>query len=325
MDQSRECQSSKGRFEQAREAFPRIHESTQSASEAARELGIALSTFYKWKKQWNAVQGGWIAAERTEAAQRKSDRSDELQNRAVEVSLGNPTWGAKRISEWLNAQLGLQCSTGTVHAILKSNGISSREGRAIALYELYRSNKPLTRDQRAVLMQINPFAAWERGQASKAGEMLVQQNVPIPHSSPIGASQIMVIVDAFDQRAFAKFSDSQSGYGELEFLVQVVSWYRSMGIDVSSVVTNNGYQYHKHSYGGWGDKYDAFLAKNRISHKLDTLSTGGNRLNPLIKDVWSNLRNHLFKTMRAQCVEARGAHWRLNPLVSEYLERTFGG
>lgn len=131
----------------------------------------------------------------------------------------------------------------------------------------------------------------------------------------------MVIVDAFDQRAFAKFNDRPSNNPESEFLRLVVGWYKDRGMIVREVVTNHGYQY-SHSY--YGDSYQKVLEELEIKPRLDTFSSAGLRLNPLVKDVWRDLRNYLFKERRIDAIAARDKHATLNPIIQEFLDRKFG-
>ncbi len=131
----------------------------------------------------------------------------------------------------------------------------------------------------------------------------------------------MVIVDAADQRAFAKFNDRFVENPEGDFLREVLVWYRSRGMVVREVVTNHGYQY-SNSYDG--DIYERVLHEFQIQHRFDTFSSAGLRLNPLVKDVWRDLRNYLFKDRRRDAIAARDNHAALNPIIQEFLDKTFG-
>lgn len=310
-----------------RNAFVDALNRGEKSSAIAEKLGIGLSTVYKWRRCWEEYGKAWVAGQQRTRAKcfpggSESDRAKVI----VELSLENPKWGAARLANELLAQYGIGFSTGTVHAILTKHGIATRMARAEKLYERHVTNSgsgtyKWNKAQRELLSLISPFAGWHRGQAETAGFRLVQQLVSIGHASPIGNSLLMVIVDAYDQRAFAKFSDQSGVNPESEFLREILDWYKSRGMVVREVVTNHGYQYSDSYYGNF---YEKVLEEFEVQHRFDTFSSAGLRLNPLVKDVWRDLRNHLFKERRLETIAARKKHALLNPIIQEFLDRRFG-
>lgn len=310
-----------------RNAFVDALHRGEKSSAIAEKLGIGLSTVYKWKRCWEEHGKAWVAGkQRTRAKTLPGRSAAEGAQAIVELSLKNPKWGAARLAKEILAQFNCILSTGTVHAILTKHGISTRMARAEKLYERHVAKSgsgayTWNKAQRELLSSISPFAAWHRGQADVAGFRLVQQLVPIGHASPIGNSLLMVIVDAHDQRAFAKFSDQSGVNPESEFLREILDWYKSRGMVVREVVTNHGYQYSDSYYG---DFYEKVLEEFEIQPRFDTFSSAGLRLNPLIKDVWRDLRNYLFKERRSEAIAARKKHALLNPIIQEFLDKRFG-
>lgn len=310
-----------------RKAFVDALSRGERSSVIAEQLGIGLSTVYKWRRCWADDGEAWLAGnQRTKAKRLPGLTEDQSEQVIVELSLAHPKWGAARLARELTAQYNYVYSTGSVHAILASRGISTRMTRAQKLYERYAAKGgegfyAFNEEQQELLSLISPFAAWPRGQAAIAGFRLVQQLVPIGKASPIGSSLLMVIVDAYDQRAFAKFNDSPSVNPEGEFLRVVLSWYKTRGMEVREVVTNNGYQYSGSYYGKC---YKDILEEFKVQHRFDTFRSGALHLNPLVKDVWRDLKNHLFKERRLDTIAARDNHAALNPIIQEFLDMKFG-
>lgn len=310
-----------------RQAFVQALSRGDKSSAIAEELGIGLSTVYKWRRCWAGDGESWLAGKQRTKAKRLPGHS-ETQSELVVValSLENPKWGAARLARELTGRYNYFYSTGAVHSILARHGVSTRMARAQKLYEKYvgmRGDRvyAFNEEQRELLSLISPFAAWPRGQAGAPGFRLVQQLVSIGHASPIGNALLMVIVDAGDQRAFARFNDLACDSPEGEFLREVLGWYENRGMAVKEVVTNHGYQYLDSPYGS---SYKAVLKEFDVSHRLDTFQSGALRLNPLVKDVWSDLRNYLFKKRRLDALAARDSHSALNQIIQEFLDKRFG-
>lgn len=310
-----------------RNAFVDALSRGEKNSAIAEELGISLSTVYKWRRCWMEDGDSWLSGKQRTKAKRLPGWSPAQSEQLVAaLSLEHPKWGAARLAKELGARYNCSYSTGAVHATLAKHGISTRMARARKLYEHHMAKRGdglyvFNEAQQELLSLISPFAAWSRGQADTAGFRLVQQRVPIGHASPIGNALLMVIVDAFDQRAFAKFNDRPSVNPEGEFLRVVLDWYKKRGMVVKEVVTNHGYQYSDSYYGNF---YEAVLDEFGVKPRFDTFRSGALRLNPLVKDVWRDLQNYLFKERRFDAIAARDNHAALNPMIQEFLDKKFG-
>jgi len=310
-----------------RQAFVQALNRGEKSSAIAEELGIGLSTVYKWRRCWAGDGESWLAGKQRTKAKRLPGQSEtQSEQVVVELSLENPKWGAARLARELTGRYSYFYSTGTVHSILARHGVSTRTARAQKLYEKYMGKRGdrvyvFNDAQQELLSLISPFAAWPRGQADTPGVRLVQQLVSIGRASPIGNALLMVIVDACDQRAFARFNDLASDNPEAEFLREVLGWYKNRGMAVKEVVTNHGYQYSDSPYG---NSYKAVLNEFEVKPRLDTFQSGALRLNPLVKDVWSDLRNYLFKKRRHDAFAARDNHSALNQIIQEFLDKKFG-
>lgn len=294
----------------------------EKASDVANRLGISLSTYYKWRARAHEHGTAWLEGRQATKAKRLPGQSvTATEELIVQLSLENPFYGAAHLARLLTEQWDFPISTGTIHAILKARGISTRQSRAQALVEQRRTPGTLTRVQLKAVQEVSPFAAWPRGKEAEAGLTLIHGQVPIPHTSPLGSCRLMVIVDAHDQRAFAKFPVYPTDSPERDFIQEVTDWYKGTGIEVKQVITNSCYEFRHSCQGRF---YDIFLKSRGIAHRFETSRTCGLRLNPLIKDVWTSLKAYLFIENRSVCLAAQNELSKLNPIIQAFLNRTFG-
>lgn len=308
------------RTEHARLAFANAIRSGEDANATAARLGIALSTYYKWKKLLEEHGTAWIeGAQRVKSKSLPGATREETLGHIIRISLTHPTWGVRRISEFIERDSGTKFSTGFIHAALVERGLSTKESRLSALHRQFLAGAHLTREQLRAVETIDPHAGLPVSLSSRPGDALIQGMVFIPHTASLGPSFLHMIVDAYDQRAFAAFPTQTTDCLAADFLESVLDSNPALAKSVRIVITNNGHTF-SNSYDGL--LYRRRLLQRGLQHRRDGMT--GLRMNPLLKDVWKALSNFLFKERHVDCVQHKNNLQALNELIQGFLNRRFG-
>jgi len=236
----------------------------------------------------------------------------------VELSLLHPTFGVKRLVDHL-AKVGFHCSASTVHSILKSHGVSTRQERAARLHQRYLVKDDLTPDQRRLVRSIDPNAGWTYGHEKVPGRVLILDLIHMQHSTPLSGCALQIVVDAHDQRAFAMFSGAGDRKSVTDCLGLALGRIRALGFKVEEVVTHNG---HMFSGSHAGNAFNARLSHEGIRHRYHVSSN--NRRHSLIADVWKNLKQYLFQDLQKDCLKNRENPAALNQKIQDFLDINYG-
>lgn len=276
-----------------------------SIDDTMLRVGIAQSTAYKWRRQWETDGDSWNSPEyqRTRAKRFRKLTPAATKRHVIEIALENPELGASRIADLLSDRISFSISTGTVHQYLAEEGLGKRVDRLNRLYSYYQRSLPLTKKQLKVLEEIDPFVIWgEQWRSQQPGQRLVVGMVRSSYSSPVTNSLISIIVDACDGRAFAGYglSERPGELGVYSYLKGVVDWFSAQGFQVKELVTQSHYLYdRKFRACDVVPSFDEYLKSMGVIQRLDGIN--GAKINPLVKHVWNTLKPHLFGELKRMC------------------------
>jgi transposase len=305
----------------ARRTFVEALELGKSKVEILAELGIAQATYYKWKLLWTSRGVPWRDGVQVTNAKRMPGLSVEQTHEQIgELSLLKPKMGVKALAQYLAAEKGIHCAPTTIHSILQSRGISTRQDRAARLHQRYLANEPLSHEQRELVGTLDPFAKWPPGQERQPGRVLLQSVFRVHHTAPLNRTSLHIVVDANDQRSFAMFPTADDKTPEVTCLKLALESYKALGCNVEIVTTDNA---HNFSGTGRGNRYDDYVKRQGIQHRYVLLTD--NRKNPVISDVWKSLREYLYNDLKIMCIENRDKPCLLNTEIHKFLDAKFGG
>lgn len=306
--------------EGVRQAFVDAIQLGLSKADVLARLDISQSTYYKWKSRWKELGDCWLNGELVTKAKHLPGLSvEKTHDELVELSLLHPTFGVKKLVEYLAKERGFHCAPTTVHAILKANNVNTRRQRASTLHQRFLTKVELTPEQIRLVRTIDPFAGSPHGQEKQPGRVLIQDAIQTHYTAPLNRCTLHIVVDASDQRAFAMFPEKWGKSSAADCLELALAKTRALGYKVEEVHTDNGYRFDKSPSG---ILYNALLSREGIYHRW-RVSTN-NRRNSLIADVWKSLKKYLFQDLRSECLENRDRPFVLNKKIQDFLDRKFG-
>lgn len=267
-------------------------------AEVAQEIGVALSTVYKWNKQWKALGTAWLERQPPEA----------YAEALIALSAKHPTWGAGKLASELKRTQGASISTGSAHSILQAYLMNTRAGRVFALKAYHDEIDPVafSNAQLEVLHKEHPYIDWPERTSTAPGRYLIHGYISLPATTPAGPDAISIILDEFDQRIHAGF------YALTTHIASVIDRYMTEGRIVHVVTTGRfhyfGTEYRKHDY-------PILLRDRGIDHRFHKTPRPGQVLAP-ISCAWQRLKPYLFDL----CKNNKGDKAMLNHLLQEILD-----
>jgi transposase len=281
------------------------------------ELGIATSTYYKWRQKWVELGEQWVSGKRVTRAVRLSDATDqESRSEIVAMSLQYPDLGPKKLCQILKQSRGYTGSHSSVHNILAAEQFGTRKSRVDELYRQLKAGENLSDEQIRVVEGSYPMARFKWPKGSSPGDVLIQDVVRFHHSSPFGSARMSIAVDTCSGYAFACFNESSTSDLATDCarlaIEQIKQRYRR-GISViyTDKDTDFGINNYRHAY-------TTLLRVQRIHWREVDWPT--RRPNPYVADVWDFLRTLLCSGDLRNPEQYRNTLWTLNLLVQGNLD-----
>ncbi|WP_404827004.1 hypothetical protein [Ferribacterium limneticum] len=286
--------------------------------EVQDELGIAESTFYKWRQRWLQYGNGWVRGEPiTKAVHLPMTTGRTSRREILDLCLAMPTSSARSISKQLHSDRLKLVAPSTISNLLIESKLNTRQLRAEELHRRYLRGGTLSQIQRDLVRKcVDPTIAWKGDVATRSGRILAQGIVRTHRASPLGVTPLYVVVDTFDRRAFAMFPAERGPSGQIECLKRAIDEFGCDLKDVLAVFSDPSDEYMS---CGEASSYHRFLLKNKIAHRIHP--TTGNKRNPMAWQVWRSLKPFLFAENRHLCELHKDEPARLNSLVAEFLAK----
>lgn len=211
----------------SREILVQRYLSGQPAGEVAQAMGVSVRTVYKWISRYRDLGVAGLADRTSRPANSPAATSDQVRARVIELRKERLTF--RSIAD----QTGLSIST--VGRILRRAGISRLRDLEPA--------QPILRYERETPGELLHLDIKKLGKFKRPGHR-VTGNRRI-NSSGAGWEYVHVAIDDRTRIAFTEVRKDEKAISACEFLIQAFRYYRSLGIKITGVMTDNGVCYKK--------------------------------------------------------------------------------
>lgn len=151
----------------------KLAEQLGNVAEACRRTGIDRTSFYEWKRRYDALGEGGLFDRPSRHKHHPHCAGDAVVSRVTEIAITHPSLGCNRIEALLESD-GHSLSSTSVQKILRKAGLATQRDRWLAMDRPFKTKKPpFSPEQMDFLVQVNP--CWrDRGSAGAyPGEFLV--------------------------------------------------------------------------------------------------------------------------------------------------------
>lgn len=213
----------------------RVEEEGWSLAEAAAAAGVSERTAAKWLARWRA-EGERGLADRCSAPRRIPHRTPASRVQAI-VALRRLRMTAAEIAELLSMALS------TVSAILKRVGL----GRLSRL----APPEPPNRYERRAAGELLHVDVKKLGRIARPGHRVFGKSSQAGwqrRAFRVGWECVHVCIDDATRLAYVEVLADERGETAARFLERAVAWYRSQGVEVERVMTDNGAAYRSHAH-----------------------------------------------------------------------------
>jgi transposase InsO family protein len=215
-----------------RERVVRAVLSGQAPEAAARAAGVCPRTVRKW-----------VARFKTEGVEGLEDRS----SRPHRLYRPTPAAVVERVEalrrrRWTGTQIALEVgvSPATVSRILRRRGLN----RLAAL----EPAEPVRRYEREHPGELIHIDIKKLGRFERAGHRIAGKRTGIASSRGSGWEYVHVAIDDASRLAFSQILPDERKQSAVAFLMAAIAYYRSLGVTVAQVMTDNGSCYRSKAF-----------------------------------------------------------------------------
>lgn len=235
-----------------------------NVSKACKQRGVSRTQFYEYKRrfQTHGIEG--LADLPPVHHYHPATTPPEIEQRILEMSLEEPSWGCNRLSDTLKLE-GIQISAITIQKILNRNEMGSRYDRWLKLEaKVHEHAIELNSSQVAFLEKHNPAFKERHIESDAPGELLCQDTFFVGHIKGVGKVYLHTVVDAYNSLAFGFLHPSKQPEAAAAVLHNdVLPFYHARSLTVKAVLTDNGREF----CGKDSHPYELYLELNDIEHR----------------------------------------------------------
>ena len=269
-----------------------LAEELQNVSRACQLMGYHRDSFYEIRR---AFQVGGVAAlvenKRGPRGPHPNRVSPEIEEKILEFCLKEPTYGAQRVSNELRL-LGVDVGPSGVRGVWQRHNLETKHRRLLRLEKASQEETIVLSDEQIRLLERHSVDFRLRHiEAERPGELLNQDTFYWGTLKGVGKVYVQVIVDVFCSLAFAKVYNSKMPITACDLLYdRVLPFYEELGIEVGSVLTDNGRE-----FCGREDQhpYELLLAMEGIEHRRTKVRTP--RTNGFVERMNRTLLDECFR------------------------------
>jgi transposase InsO family protein len=241
-----------------------LAEALGNVSEACRRSGMDRTSFYEWKRRFQTHGLEGLKDLPPVHHTHPQTTPPEVEEKIIEESLKHPSWGCVKLSDWLKLQ-GISVSSPTVQRILIKHKMGSVYERWMRLEQKHLDEGlELTAEQIARIEKYNPCFRERHMESSRPGELLAQDTFYVGCLKGIGRVYMHAVVDTYGSYAFGFLHTCKMPESAVSVLHNdALPFYRSRGISVQAVLTDNGREF----CGTSNHPYELYLALNDIEHR----------------------------------------------------------
>lgn len=284
-----------------------------SVSKACLSFNTTRTTYYRWKERFDehGIQGLFDKEPKTR--NELSLVKVNLREKVIHLSTSNPSWGCKKISQYLN-QKHIKISPSSTQNILKEENLSTRQKRIEYLESLWKNDKnSLTFDQISALERYNP--AFRERELTQEKWVFVQDTLFVKN---INSSRLYIhfALEATSNYLYASLHRNKIAHDAIMLLhTTVIPSLKQHSCRINTCVTPSLSIYKPQIE----QPYSSYLAKHNIKHK--TLSPDQRN-----KGITVDFRNHiqydLIDTWRTQDLNFQKMRCELESWVEYYNNST---
>lgn len=200
-------------------------EAGMTVSAACLAFKVSRRFYYRWLPRWRGNRDAGLH-DRSSRPHRSPRRLSELQERRIAGLRASTGWGPDRIG----AQLGLPAST--VHRVLRRLGLLERKREPVEVvrYEFAEPGGMLHLDTKKLGRIVG-------GPGHRVtGDRRDQKR-------GVGWEVVHVALDDATRLVYAELLPDEKGRTAARFLVRALRWFRSQGVFVQRLLTDNGSAY----------------------------------------------------------------------------------
>jgi transposase InsO family protein len=203
-----------------------------SKAAAARKFNTTAKTVGKWVHRFSALGEGGLR-DRSSRPHLSPSQTPPATCANVEVLRRE-----RRTQEHIAATLGL--STATVSRILKARGLS--------LLSALEPQQPRPRYERATPGEIIHIDIKKLGRFNRIGHRITGDRTGQSNSRGVGWEFAHIAIDDHSRVATASVFPDEKKKSAIAFLKAATNYYRSLGVTVSRVMTDNGSCYRSKAF-----------------------------------------------------------------------------
>lgn len=215
-----------------RERMVRLMERGQTPESAARLAGVCPRTARKWLARFKAEGVAGLA---DRSSRPKKPRSPTAAATVEQIiSLRRRRWTGKHVAR----EAGV--SPATVSRVLKRAGLSRLKDLEPA--------EPIRRYERKAPGELIHLDIKKLGRFERVGHRITGDRKGQSNSRGVGWEYVHVAIDDASRLSFTKILPDETAKSAIAHLKAAVAWYKSLGVTVSRVMTDNGSCYKAHAF-----------------------------------------------------------------------------
>ncbi|MGS0679895.1 helix-turn-helix domain-containing protein [Shewanella sp. 125m-7] len=234
-----------------------------SISKACEIMGYSRDSYYRFKKQYEAVGERGLKNLSRKKPAIKNRMSQEVEEQVIEIALDYPNYGQAKVAELLTAR-GCCISASGVRTIWLRHNLETKKNRLLALHTKLKQDQLLRPIEQQHIEQIYKLDPNDPNfECLYPGDICVQDTYELGLVTPLGQLYLHSFVDGYSQYAIAVVMEDNSSTAVVTFLKEfVLPWYRDNNIEINSILTDRGSEFSERK----SPEFSLALIENRINH-----------------------------------------------------------
>ena len=233
--------------------------------QACNIFGVSRQHYYDLKNNYEKYGVDGLKPKERQMPDMPNKVSNEVENKIIEYSLNNPTYGKDRVAISIRLE-GIWTTPSGVQSIWDRNKMSNRKQR-LKMLETKMQDEGffLSESQIAALAQNFGEVSTNHVISHYPGYLLCQDTFEVGYIKGIGKIYMQAVIDTYGSFGFAKLYTSKVALASADILIdRVLPFYYALGIPVQRVLTDNGKEYCGDSIK---HDYELILKYFNIKHK----------------------------------------------------------
>jgi len=209
-----------------------VIEGRLTKAQAARAYGVTAKIVARWVERYKA-EGRQGMADRSSRPRRSPNATDQTVIERI-VALRRQRLTGQHIAQ----QVGV--SPATVSRVLKRAGLSRLKDIDPA--------EPVRRYERSAPGEMIHLDIKKLGKFNRVGHRITGDRTGQSNNRGVGWEYVHVAIDDHSRLSFTQIHADEKASSATAFLKTAIAWYRSMGIRVERIMTDNGSCYKSHAF-----------------------------------------------------------------------------